>query len=221
MIFFLVLGSFFLSCSFLHSIFCYTVIHILNIYWKKIYWAPIMCQVPYLTLRTQREVKSLSRVRLFVTPWTITYQAPLSVGFSRQEYWSGLLFPWEDPGDLPNPGIKPRSPAGRRFRALWSEPWGKPKNTMVNNKKKSQHIYITVELLDHRLYIYLVLVYNKKYCKAVVPTTAYNSHFMFLPAFVTVTLLKFKHKISSRWWSRKIWAHPLLMKTAKSQQTAK
>ena len=104
-----------------------------------------MCQVPYLTLRTQREVKSLSRVRLFVTPWTITYQAPLSVGFSRQEYWSGLLFPWEDPGDLPNPGIKPRSPAGRRFRALWSEPWGKPKNTMVNNKKKSQHIYITME----------------------------------------------------------------------------
>ena len=43
------------------------------------------------------------------TPWTAAPQAPLSMGFSRQEYWSGLLFP--SPGDLPNPGIKPRSPA--------------------------------------------------------------------------------------------------------------
>ena len=54
-------------------------------------------------------VKSLSRVWLFVTPWTVAYQAPLSMGFSRQEYWSGLPFP--SPGDLPNPGVKPRSPA--------------------------------------------------------------------------------------------------------------
>ena len=52
---------------------------------------------------------SLSRVQLFVTPWTIAYQAPLSMGFSRQEYWSGLPFP--SPGDLPDPGIEPRSPA--------------------------------------------------------------------------------------------------------------
>ena len=44
-----------------------------------------------------------------VTPWTVARQAPLSVGFSRQEYWSGLPFP--SPGDLPDPGIKPRSPA--------------------------------------------------------------------------------------------------------------
>ena len=54
------------------------------------------------------KVKSLSRVRLFVTPWTVAYQAPLSMGFSRQEYWSGLPFP--SPGDLPNPGIEPGSP---------------------------------------------------------------------------------------------------------------
>ena len=49
----------------------------------------------------------------FVTPWTIGYQAPLSMGFPRQEYWSGLPFP--SPGDLPDPGIKPESPelAGR------------------------------------------------------------------------------------------------------------
>ena len=50
-------------------------------------------------------MKSLSHVRLFATPWTVAYQAPLSMGFSRQEYWSGVPFP--SPGDLPDPGIKP------------------------------------------------------------------------------------------------------------------
>ena len=54
-------------------------------------------------------MKSLSYVRLFVTPWTVAYQAPLSMGFSRHEYWSGLPFP--SSGALPNPGIEPRSPA--------------------------------------------------------------------------------------------------------------
>ena len=65
----------------------------------------------------------LSCVRLFGTPWTVAYQAPPSMGFSRQEYWNGLPFP--SPGDLPNPGIEPRSPA---FQAdtLTSEPPGKP-----------------------------------------------------------------------------------------------
>ena len=48
-----------------------------------------------------------SRVRLLVTPWTIARQAPVSMGFSRQEYWSGL--PCSPPGDLPNPGIQPQS----------------------------------------------------------------------------------------------------------------
>ena len=49
----------------------------------------------------------LSRVRLFATPWTVARQAPLSMGFSRQEYWGGLPSP--PPGDLPNPGIDPVS----------------------------------------------------------------------------------------------------------------
>ena len=53
--------------------------------------------------------QSLSRIQLFATPWTGALQAPLSLGFSRQEYWSGLSFP--SLGDLPNPGIKPRTPA--------------------------------------------------------------------------------------------------------------
>ena len=47
-------------------------------------------------------VQWLSRVQLFATPWTVAYQAPLSMGFSRQGYWSGLPFP--SPGDLPDPG---------------------------------------------------------------------------------------------------------------------
>ena len=54
-------------------------------------------------------MKSLSRVQLFATPWTVAYQASLSMGFSRQEYWSGL--PFLSPRDLPDPGIKPGSPA--------------------------------------------------------------------------------------------------------------
>ena len=55
------------------------------------------------------KVKSLSHARHFAIPWTVFYQASLSMGFSRQEYWSGLPFP--SPGDLPHPGIEPRSPA--------------------------------------------------------------------------------------------------------------
>ena len=67
--------------------------------------------------------KSLSHVWLFETPWTIAYQAPLSMGFFRQEYWSGLPFP--SPGDLPDPEIKPRSPT-LQADALPSEPPRKP-----------------------------------------------------------------------------------------------
>ena len=62
-----------------------------------------------LSGKVKVKVKLLRRVRLFgPTPWTVAYQAPLSMGFSRQEYWSGLPFP--SPGDLPNPGIEPGSP---------------------------------------------------------------------------------------------------------------
>ena len=76
-------------------------------------------------------VKSLSRVRLFATPWTVAYQASLSMGFSRQEYWSGLPFP--SPGDLPNPGIEPGSPA-LEIDPLTSEPPGKPKSLLFGEQ---------------------------------------------------------------------------------------
>ena len=67
-------------------------------------------------------MKSLSRVRFFATPWTGAHQAPLSMGFSREEYWSGL--PFLSPGNLPDPGIEPRSPA-LQADALPSKPQGK------------------------------------------------------------------------------------------------
>ena len=58
------------------------------------------------------EVKSLSCVQLFATPWTVAYQASLFMGSSRQAYWSGLPFP--SPGDLPDPGIEPDLPRCRQ-----------------------------------------------------------------------------------------------------------
>ena len=68
-------------------------------------------------------MKSLSRVRLFVTPWTVAYQASPSMEFSRQGFWSGLPFP--SPGVLTNPEIEPGSPA-LQADGLLSEPPGKP-----------------------------------------------------------------------------------------------
>ena len=71
--------------------------HILNIQWLVcLFYCVCVCL-------------SLICVRLFVTQWTVACQTPLSVEFSRQEYWSGL--PFTSPGDLPDPGIEPRSPA--------------------------------------------------------------------------------------------------------------
>ena len=92
-----------------------------------------MCDIlnynPVLFCYTQ----SLSYVRLFATPWTVAFQAPLSMGFSRQEYWSGLPFPsiW----DLPSPRIEPRSLA-LQADSLSSEPPGKPRLGGFNNQEE-------------------------------------------------------------------------------------
>ena len=74
-------------------------------------------------MKERKKVKLLSRVQLFATPWTVAHQPPLSMGFSRQEYWSELPFP--SLGDLPDPGTEPGSPA-LHADALPSEPPGKP-----------------------------------------------------------------------------------------------
>ena len=73
------------------------------------YWTHASCQSPWfspwLAIKHLLMWKSLSHVQLFATPWTVAREAPLSMGFFRQEYWSGL--PCPPPGDLPNPGIEP------------------------------------------------------------------------------------------------------------------
>ena len=77
----------------------------------KEYSKAVYCYPAYLTyMQSERKkVKSLSCVRLFATPWAVAQQAPLSTGFSRQEYCSGLPFP--SPGDLSDAVIEPQSPA--------------------------------------------------------------------------------------------------------------
>ena len=86
-----------------------------------------------------------------MTPRTVAYHAPLSVGFSRQEYWSGLPFP--SPGDLPNPGIEPGSPT-LQGDALPSEPPGKPpKGGRRRNSKWSQVVHphsFSYQIKDHK-----------------------------------------------------------------------
>ena len=82
----------------------------------------------------------LSHVWLFVTPWTVACQAPLSMGFSRQEYWSGL--PCPPPGDLPYPGIEPMSPAlaDRFFTAstTWKA-WNRRDRTIIPSVWRKLH----------------------------------------------------------------------------------
>ena len=92
--------------------------------WKTQQWSQDWKRSIFILIPKKVKVKSLSCVRLLVTPWTVGYQASASMGFSRQKYWSGLPFP--SPGDLPNPGIEPRSPA-LEADALTSEPPGNPK----------------------------------------------------------------------------------------------
>ena len=83
----------------------------------------VVCNLINLIIILKVKVKSLSRVQLFATPWTVAQQVPPSIGFSRPEYQSGLPFP--SPGDLSDPGIEPRSLA-LQADSLPSEPPGKP-----------------------------------------------------------------------------------------------
>ena len=76
-------------------------------------------------------MKLLSHVQLFATPWAVPYQAPPSMGFSRQEYWSAVTLP--SPGYLPDPGIEPRSPT-LEADALTSEPPNEATDKRLNSK---------------------------------------------------------------------------------------
>ena len=79
----------------------------------------------FLRKKVKSEIVSYSVVSDSATPWTVAQQAPLFMGFSRQEYWSGLPFPPQ--GNLPDPGIKPRSPA-LQADSVQSDPPGKPRH---------------------------------------------------------------------------------------------
>ena len=89
-----------------------------------------------------------------MTPWTVTHQAPLSMGFSRQEYWSGL--PCLPPGTLPKPGFERWSPAFHTD-SLPSEPPGKPKNTGVGSLSILQGIFLTHESTESLLHCRWIL----------------------------------------------------------------
>ena len=99
--------------------------------------------------------KLLSHVQLFATPLTVTGQAPLSMGFSRQEHWSELTRPL--PRNLPNPGIEDRSPA-MQTDSLPSEPPGNPVNTRVGSLSLLQGavcMYIHIQLCVFSICSYL------------------------------------------------------------------
>ena len=103
------------------------------------------------------KVKSLSCVRLFGTPWTVAYHAPQFMEFSRQEYWSGLPFP--SPRDLPDPGIKPRSPT-LQANSLPSEPQGKPHYPCEHSNNHSfDHLNKIDMILSHSYPLYTLLFF--------------------------------------------------------------
>ena len=100
------------------------------------------------------KVKLLSHVQLFASPWIVVCQAPLSMGFSRQEHWSGLLFP--SPGNLPDPGIEPGSLSLQAY-SLPSEPPEKPSVIkLVYNETQS--------LLEVRFLAVLVHLVSSGFC---------------------------------------------------------
>ena len=100
---------------------------------------------------------SFSHIQLFVTPWTIACQAPLSMGFSRQEYWRGLPFP--SPGDLPNPGIEFRSPI-RQVDPLPSEPPG----YLTAIYSTSPIFSVPMENFDRKILVYKGIVILQVMC---------------------------------------------------------
>ena len=107
-----------------------------------------MCIYEYVCVYVTAAVESLSRVRLFATPWPVAHQAPLSMGFSRQECWGGL--PCLPSGGLPDPGIKPGSPA-LQADSLPLSHQGSPCMCIYMNK----YIYMRIYVICTHTYIYI------------------------------------------------------------------
>ena len=99
-----------------------------------------------------------SHIRFFVTPWAIAHQAPLSMGFPRQEYWNGLPFP--PPGDLPDPGIEPTSLAFPVLagRLLTTEPPGKPGDYKCEGQRplKTSNFQVWMKKINEKAFSCLV-----------------------------------------------------------------
>ena len=106
-------------CVYVLYVYVYMYMHVYMCICVYMYICICMCICIYICCAT----KSLQLCPFFAALWTVAHQAPLSMEFSRQEYWSGLPYP--SPGDLLNPGIEPWSPA-LQGSALLSEPPGKP-----------------------------------------------------------------------------------------------
>ena len=87
----------------------------------------------FLIIFVRENILLLPSGKISATPWTADHHAPLSMEFSRQEYWS--RFPFSTPGDLPNPGIKPTSPA-LASRFFTTVPPGKPSRDLPDQKQK-------------------------------------------------------------------------------------
>jgi len=104
--------------SFIYFSFISALIYMLSFYNFGFFLFPVVLYVKFVVV-----VQSLSCVQLFAIPWSVARHAPLFMGFSRQEYWSALLF--SSPGDLTNPGIKPWFPA-LQADSLPTELRGKP-----------------------------------------------------------------------------------------------
>ena len=95
--------------------------------------------------RNSEQCQLFNRVRLFATPGTAAHQAPPSMGFSRQEDWSGL--PFSSPGDIPNPGIEPWSPALQVDSSAY-ERQGSPQNEEEEGTKMAEYVVSPLLLLN-------------------------------------------------------------------------
>ena len=105
---------------------------------KWYYWAKTVISELWKLIEGIQWIESLSRVWLFATPWPVAHQASLSMGFSRQEYWSVLPFLY--PGDLPDPGIEPMS-SELQVDSLQSEPPGKSSRKATETQLKTVRVY--------------------------------------------------------------------------------
>ena len=135
-----------------------------------------------------------SSVWLYVTPWTVAHQAPLSMGFSRQEYWSGL--PCPPPGDLPDPGIEHRSPK-LKADSLLSEP---PKNAYINQLFIYQpHSNHSVPSILHYLFMAFTTIWNFIYLFAYfLPASSHRHKLMRMETILSAAICQHSKQCHSQ-----------------------